>query len=312
MFAIALWDRARERLVLARDRVGKKPLLYVSLAGRLARLRVGAEGAAPAARRSARARPRALDAYLALQYVPGVETGVRRDPPARRRDTSSSGRTARSGRSATGRSSPSRATCPTTSGSSAYETTVRDAVRRRLVSDVPLGALLSGGIDSTIVVGLMAQASTRPVRTFTVGVHDPRYDERAAARVAASASARVHEELLVEPDPVELVSQLTSFARRAARRRGHPAHVSHLAGRAAARHGRADGRRRRRVLRGIRALRGDADRRSNRRDSRSCRARRARPPRAPRGAAPARARRRSGPRVCSRLRPGRRASATAG
>ena len=89
--------------------------------------------------------------------------------------------------------------------------TVRDAVRRRLVSDVPLGALLSGGIDSTIVVGLMAEASTQPVRTFTVGVDDQRYDERSTARIAASAFGTKHEELLVEPDPVELVSQLTSF-----------------------------------------------------------------------------------------------------
>ena len=89
--------------------------------------------------------------------------------------------------------------------------TVREAVRRRLVSDVPLGALLSGGVDSTIVVGLMAEASTQPVRTFTVGVDDQRYDERSPARIAASAFGTKHEELLVEPDPVELVSQLTSF-----------------------------------------------------------------------------------------------------
>ena len=84
-------------------------------------------------------------------------------------------------------------------------------MRRRLVSDVPLGALLSGGIDSTIVVGLMAQESSEPVRTFTVGVRDPRYDERSAARIAAKAFGTAHEELVVEPDPVELVSRLTSF-----------------------------------------------------------------------------------------------------
>ena len=84
-------------------------------------------------------------------------------------------------------------------------------MRRRLVSDVPLGALLSGGIDSTIVVGLMAQASTQPVRTFTVGVQDPRYDERTAARIAASAFGTTTKSSLVEPDPVELVSRLTSF-----------------------------------------------------------------------------------------------------
>src|SRR5207247_6137705 len=73
--------------------------------------------------------------------------------------------------------------------------TVRAAVRRRLVSDVPLGALLSGGIDSTIVVGLMAEAASEPVRTFTVGFSDDRYDEREPARrVARSEERRVGEE----------------------------------------------------------------------------------------------------------------------
>ena len=138
--------------------------------------------------------------------------------------------------------------------------TVTAAVRRRLVSDVPLGALLSGGIDSTIVVGLMAQESSEPVRTFTVGVDDPRYDERAHARIAASAFGTTHEELVVEPDPVELVSAARDLPRRAARRRGDPADVPHLGGRAPARDGRAHGRRRRRVVRRVRALRGDADR----------------------------------------------------
>jgi asparagine synthase (glutamine-hydrolysing) len=76
---------------------------------------------------------------------------------------------------------------------------------------VPLGALLSGGIDSTIVVGLMAQASTEPVRTFTVGVRDERYDEREPARIAASAFGTRHEEIVVEPDPLELVNRLPAF-----------------------------------------------------------------------------------------------------
>ncbi|MCS7007503.1 MAG: asparagine synthase C-terminal domain-containing protein, partial [Gaiellaceae bacterium] len=89
--------------------------------------------------------------------------------------------------------------------------TVRAAVRRRLVSDVPLGALLSGGIDSSIVVALMAQESSEPVRTFTVGVGDPRYDERAPALAVARAFGTRHEELVVEPDPLDLVSRLSSF-----------------------------------------------------------------------------------------------------
>ena len=210
MFAIALWDRARERLVLARDRVGKKPLHYVSLPdGSLAfASELKALLLLPGLRRELS--PQALDAYLALQYVPGVETGV----AGIRRLAPGHVLVWENGEIRTQRYwglAPEPRDLSADEWLELVRTTVRGAVRRRLVSDVPLGALLSGGIDSTIVVGLMAQESTQPVRTFTVGVQDPRYDERSAARVAASAFGTTHEELLVEPDPVELVSQLTSF-----------------------------------------------------------------------------------------------------
>ena len=82
------------------------------------------------------------------------------------------------------------------------------AVRKRLVSDVPLGALLSGGIDSSIVVAAMAQESSDPVRTFSVGFTEPRYDERAYARSVAERYGTVHEELLVEPDAAALLPRL--------------------------------------------------------------------------------------------------------
>jgi len=210
MFAIALWDRARERLVLARDRIGKKPLHYVSLPdGSLAfASELKALLLLPGLRRELD--PAALDAYLALQYVPGVETGVagiRRLAPGHLL-------VLENGEIRTQRFwglEPEPRELAEEEWVELVRTTVTNAVRRRLVSDVPLGALLSGGIDSTIVVGLMAQVSSQPVRTFTVGIRDPRYDEREAARIAASAFGTVHEELTVEPDPVELVSRLTSF-----------------------------------------------------------------------------------------------------
>jgi asparagine synthase (glutamine-hydrolysing) len=210
MFAIALWDAARERLVLARDRVGKKPLHYVSLPdGSLAfASELKSLFLVPGVRRELD--PAALDAYLALQYVPGVETGVggiKRLAPGHvlvweggRLETHPFWKLA-----------PEQRDLAEEDWLELVRETVTAAVRRRLVSDVPLGALLSGGIDSTVVVGLMAQESSEPVRTFTVGVSDPRYDERATARVAASAFGTIHEELVVEPDPVELVSRLATF-----------------------------------------------------------------------------------------------------
>ncbi len=210
MFAIALWDRARGRLVLARDRVGKKPLHYVSLPdGSLAfASELKALLLLPGLRHELD--PRALDAYLALQYVPGVETGV----AGIRRLAPGHVLVWEGGAIRTQRYWELEPTARELSEEGWLELvrgTVTDAVRRRLVSDVPLGALLSGGIDSTIVVGLMAELSSRPVRTFTVGVRDPRYDEREPARIAARTFGTTHEELLVEPDPVELVSRLTSF-----------------------------------------------------------------------------------------------------
>ncbi len=210
MFAIALWDAARERLVLARDRVGKKPLHYVTLpdgsfafASELKALLL-----LPGLRRELD--PSALDEYLALQYVQGPETGVggiRRLQPGHVL-------VLENGHVATHPFWELRAEQREMSDDEWLELVraeVTGAVRRRLVSDVPLGALLSGGIDSTIVVGLMAQETGEPVRTFTVGVDDPRYDERSQARVAASAFGTAHEELVVEPDPVELVSRLATF-----------------------------------------------------------------------------------------------------
>src|SRR5712691_6397829 len=166
MFALALWDARRERLVVARDRVGKKPLLWT-------RLPDGTVAFASELKALLRVPelPReldlaALDAYLALQYVPGDRTalrGVRKLAPG-----------------------------------------------HLLVADVPLGALLSGGIDSSIVVALAAQASAEPLRTFTVGFPDARYDERRYARAVAERYGTVHEELAVEEDVAATLPRLAA------------------------------------------------------------------------------------------------------
>jgi asparagine synthase (glutamine-hydrolysing) len=201
MFAIALWDRREERLLLVRDRLGKKPLVY-------ARLPDGTLAFASETKALLRlpALPRELDlaqldAYLALQYVPrsGL-AAVEQVPP---------GTTVVVERGAlrTERYWSPRAAAehhPPLGEDEAVEQVraeVTAAIRRRLVSDVPLGALLSGGIDSSIVVAAMAQAQAEPVRTFTVGFPDPRYDERAHARAVAERFGTRHEELEIDAAP---------------------------------------------------------------------------------------------------------------
>jgi len=197
MFALALWDAGRERLVLARDRVGKKPLVYTQLAdGSLAfASEVKALLRLPGLRREVDSTQ--LDAYLALQYVPAGTglAGIEKLPPGHLL-------VAENG-SARVEPYAELARLEPRSDEEWLElvrTEVAGAVGRRLVADVPLGALLSGGIDSSVVVALMAQASGRPVRTFTVGFGEPRYDERAYARAVADRFATEHTEVVLEPD----------------------------------------------------------------------------------------------------------------
>ena len=207
MFAIALWDVAEQRLVLTRDRLGKKPLVWTRLDdGTLAfASEVKALLAVPGVQREADIA--ALDAYLALQYVPGERTGFRgihRLAPASVLIADAAGERVE-------RYWHPRAQVEQLSDELWLER-VRDevdaAVRARLASDVPLGALLSGGIDSAVVVALMASASSEPVRTFTVGFADTRYDERAYARAVAERYATQHEEIVLEPDAAATIPRL--------------------------------------------------------------------------------------------------------
>jgi asparagine synthase (glutamine-hydrolysing) len=209
MFALALWDAPRERLVLARDRVGKKPLLWTRLPdGTLAfASELKALLRLPGLPREVDLA--ALDAYLALQYVPGERTalrGVHRLPPGH--VLVAEGEAVRV--------EPYWTLEPRGRAADEHEwlELVRDevlaAVRRRLVADVPLGALLSGGIDSSIVVAAAAQASSEPLRTFTVGFPDARYDERAYARAVAERYGTVHTELAVEDGVAETLPRLAA------------------------------------------------------------------------------------------------------
>src|SRR5438093_3287586 len=208
MFAFALWDAGRERLVLARDRLGKKPLVWTRLPdGTLAfASELKALLRLPDVRREVDLR--AIDEYLSFQYVPGDQTGlrgIRRLLPGH--VLVADGETERIDRYW----APAPATAAPGRDEEWLELvreTVRDAVAMRLASDVPLGALLSGGIDSSVVVALMAQASSLPVRTFTVGFDDERYDERAYARAVAERFETVHEELTIRENVAETLPRV--------------------------------------------------------------------------------------------------------
>ncbi len=197
MFALALWDADRDRLVLARDRVGKKPLVHTRLAdGSLAfASEVKALLRLPGVR--VEPDPAQLDAYLALQYVPGGTglQGIEKLSPGHVL-------VAEGGRVSVEPYAELHELEPRSDAE--WLDLVRDevtaAVERRLVADVPVGALLSGGIDSSIVVAAMARASDRPVRTFTVGFGEPRYDERPYARAVAERYSTEHTEVVLEPD----------------------------------------------------------------------------------------------------------------
>ena len=172
MFALAIWDATRQRLILARDRFGKKPLLWTQLQdGTVAfASELKALLTFPGVRRQVELER--LDAYLALGYVPGDHTalrGINRLPPG-------STLTIENGSATVNRYWRLEA-MPQQRSDEEWLEAVREgvfaAVRKRLVSDVPLGALLSGGIDSSIVVAAMAQQSSRPRSDVLGRLHRP-------------------------------------------------------------------------------------------------------------------------------------------
>jgi asparagine synthase (glutamine-hydrolysing) len=213
MFAFAVWDERRGRLVIGRDRLGKKPLFYWSSGGRLA---FGSEIKALLAEPSV---PRRLDegaisAYLTFGYVPTPRTffdGIHSLPPGHVLTFEPGGEPAieRYWDPPLTRSADGMLNISLADAAREVRALLRQAVRRRLVSDVPLGAFLSGGIDSTTVVGLMAELIDRPVQTFTIGFEDREgFDERPYARRAANRHRTDHHEYVVRPDAVDLVERL--------------------------------------------------------------------------------------------------------
>jgi asparagine synthase (glutamine-hydrolysing) len=206
MFAIALWDRRERVLHLVRDRLGIKPLYWADFDGRIV------FGSELKALRADRGWTPALDrdslaAYLRFAYVPAPHTiyrGVRKLLPGtilivRERGTPeatpfwSLADVARSGQSA-------RLDLSEDETATQLDALLRDSIGRRMVADVPLGAFLSGGIDSSTVVALMQAQSPRPVRSFSIGFREPGFDEAPYAAEVARHLGTDHTELYISPD----------------------------------------------------------------------------------------------------------------
>lgn len=211
MFAFVIWDSDRGRLVLVRDRIGIKPLYYTETAERL--LVFGSELKAVLASGlvSPEIDPLAVDMYLTLGFVPGPRTlirGVKKLLPGELLVADRSGIEVRR---YWNYPAPAPATIKRDDEAWAGEflERLRESVRLRLMSDVPLGAMLSGGLDSAVIAALMAGEMSAPLKTFTVGFSGSPDNEIGAARVVADALGAEHHavELSLDdaPDLDELI-----------------------------------------------------------------------------------------------------------
>ena len=212
MFAFGLWDRRLQRLFIARDRVGKKPLFYTQAAGKFL-FASELQGLLADTDVSRRVNLTAIDEYLSWGYVPAPLTGFQdifKLPPAHwmtiepADDGSFRTRLERYWQLDYSR----KLKHSEAEAAEALREKLTEAVRLRMISDVPLGAFLSGGIDSSVVVGLMAQLSDRPVRTFSIGFAESAYDETAHARRIARLWGTDHQEFVVEPNALEILPLL--------------------------------------------------------------------------------------------------------
>ena len=217
MFAFAVWDARRQALLLARDRVGKKPLFYtiqdqVLLFASEIKAILAYPGVARELNRAA------LDDYFTYGYVPAPATmfqGIHKLPPAhllRWQDGQIAiepyWRVDYGVRPATHPSPSQEGRKRETEYIEEIYALLKESVQLRMISDVPLGAFLSGGLDSSVIVGLMSQVATQPVKTFSIGFGEKTYDELEYARIVATHFHTEHHEFQVTPNAQEIIADL--------------------------------------------------------------------------------------------------------
>jgi asparagine synthase (glutamine-hydrolysing) len=207
MFAIALWDKRRRQLLLARDRVGKKPLYYVHDGDRLLfASELKALLRDPSVKRAVSLE--ALDDYLTFGAAPAPRTvyvGIQQLPPAHYLVWEDGRIRLQEYWDLEYRTAPPRSEA---AWLEEFESIFTEAVKLRMLADVPLGAFLSGGVDSTAVVAAMASQSPRPVTTTTITFADGAFNEAPHARAVARTLGTAHTEVQVEPRAVDILPNL--------------------------------------------------------------------------------------------------------
>ncbi len=207
MFALAIWDEKKGRLFLARDRVGQKPLCYTEHQGQfIFASELKAILQVPNVPREVNLE--ALHHYLTYQYVPTPLTmfkGIKKLPPAHFLIWEKGQVRIERYWELSFQSGMIRSEEDCREGVRAL---FEEAVKLRLVSDVPLGAFLSGGVDSTAVVGMMSRLSNRPVKTFSIGFEEKAYNELKFAQMAAKHFKTEHHEFMVRPEALKILPKL--------------------------------------------------------------------------------------------------------
>lgn len=213
MFAIAIWDEQRSRLILARDRLGQKPLYYAAVGGRLwfaselkALLCVGEI--------SRELDPIAIDEYLTYQYVPhprSILRDVKKLPPGHVLIWEMGEIRVKPYWDLSYASGTALPIGNEEDLAAELRERLLDAVRIRMISERPLGAFLSGGVDSSAVVAAMALQSTAPIKTFSIGFAEQDFDELPYARRVAERFGTEHHELIVDPQVHSLLPRLAAM-----------------------------------------------------------------------------------------------------
>ncbi|MBN3039100.1 MAG: asparagine synthase (glutamine-hydrolyzing) [Candidatus Omnitrophica bacterium] len=205
MFAFAIWDTKKERLFLARDRVGKKPVSYYYDGNNFifaSEIKALLQNNIPK-----EIDYNAINYFLTYGYIPSPRSmikGISKLPPAHILTLDKNGiKTRRYWRLSYKKQKISFA-----QSKEMFKELLTEAVKLRLISDVPLGAFLSGGIDSSFVVALMSKCLSAPVKTFTIGFEEENYNEIEFARLIAKRYSTEHREFIIKPNAFELLNKL--------------------------------------------------------------------------------------------------------